>query len=149
MSIKRYFKIAKNEAEHSDCLRRHIGAIIVKDGIVVGRGANRVSEKVISCSKKGWCIRNVMNIPRGKGYDICNSVHAEINAIISVSNSLLKDSTMYFVGYDAVTGKSVENLDCCENCKASIVKAGIKIVYIRQSYDQYLKVFVKDWNCTN
>lgn len=62
MSIKRYFKIAKNEAEHSDCLRRHIGAIIVKDGIVVGRGANRVSEKVISCSKKGWCIRNVMNI---------------------------------------------------------------------------------------
>ena len=41
MSIKRYFKIAKNEAEHSDCLRRHIGAIIVKDGIVVGRGANK------------------------------------------------------------------------------------------------------------
>lgn len=149
MSVERYFKIAKSEAEHSNCLRRHIGAIIVKNGIIFGRGANKVPENVVSCREKGWCIRNVLNIPRGEGYDICNSVHAEINAIVSVSNNLLKDSTMYLVGYDAMTGKPVENLDCCENCKASIIRAGIKVIYISQSDNQYLKVFVKNWILIN
>ena len=67
----------------------------------------------------------------------------------SVSDNVLKGSTMYLVGYDALTGKPVENLDCCENCKARIIGTGIKVIYISQSDNQYLKVFVKDWGETN
>ena len=144
MNIESYFKIAKSESNLSNCLRRRIGAVIVKNGDVVGRGANRSKEQITPCSEKGWCIRDVLNIPRGKGYDVCNSIHAEINAIISASDESLKDSTMYLVGYDAVTGKTVENLDCCKNCKASIVKVGIKMVYIKQSDNQYSRVIVKN-----
>lgn len=145
MEIEDYLKLATSEADRSDCLRRHIGAVIVKDGIVVGRGTNRAPEQITPCSKKKWCIRNVLNIPRGEGYDICSSIHAEINAIQSAEEDMLKDSIMYLAGYDAVTGKTVEKLGCCDACKASIVKAGIKMVYIQQGCDQYFKVLVKEW----
>lgn len=56
MDIENYFKIAQNEAYCSNCLRRHIGAVIVKNDIIIGKGANKVPERIISCSDKGWCI---------------------------------------------------------------------------------------------
>lgn len=145
MNIENYFEIAKREADSSNCLRRHIGAVIVKNGVVVGRGANRTPKQKISCSEKGWCIRNILNVPRGKGYDICSSVHAEINAIISAPNNLLKYSTMYLVGYEVASGEAIEHLDCCENCKSSIIKAGIEKVYIKQRNNQYLMELVRNW----
>ena len=144
MKIENYFEMAKKESDKSNCLRRHIGAIIVKKEHVIGKGANMIPSCITSCKEKGECIRNVLNIPRGKGYDVCPSVHAEISAIKSTFNNLIKGSIMYLVGYDAVTGKPVENLDCCEDCKASIVKAGIDMVYINQENNIYSKVIVRN-----
>lgn len=146
MNIEDYFKIAQNETFSSNCLRRHIGAVIVNDGVIIGKGTNQVPKSMEPCSEKGWCIRNRLNMSRGEGYDVCNSIHAEINAIKSAPFNLLKSSVMYMVGYDAVSGESVENLACCEECKKEIAKAGIKIVYIRQSNNCYIKVVVDKWS---
>ncbi|WP_312432555.1 deaminase [Lacrimispora sp.] len=140
-----YFNIAQNEAKTSNCLRRHIGAVIVKDGIIIGKGANKVLSHLTPCSESGGCIRDMLNFPRGKGYDVCDSVHAEINAIRSVTKVMLKNSNMYIVGYETSTGEIVEKLNCCEKCKESIVDSGIALVYIKQDINQYIEVYVKNW----
>lgn len=146
MNIEDYFKAAQDETLGSNCLRRHIGAVIVNDGIIIGRGTNQVPKTIESCGEKGWCIRNRLNMLRGEGYDACNSIHAEINAIKSAPHNLLKSSVMYMVGYDAVSGESVENLACCDACKREIAKAGIQIIYIKQSDNCYIEVTVGKWS---
>lgn len=145
MCIEDYFVAAKNEAFYSNCLRRHVGAIIVKKGNIIGKGTNKVPDQMRSCGETGGCIRTLYNFPRGVGYNFCNSVHAEINAINSATEDV-ENSTMYLVGYDALTGAAVENLDCCENCKKAIRISGINIVCIKDVVDnQFIKVYTKDW----
>lgn len=145
MCIEDYFAVAKKEAFYSNCLRRHIGAIIVKEGNIIGKGTNKVPKQMRPCGENGGCIRTLYNLPRGVGYNFCNSVHAEINAINSAIEDI-ENSTMYLVGYDALTGAIVENLDCCENCKKVIKISGINIVCIKDAVEnQFIKVYTKDW----
>lgn len=53
-----------------------------------------------NCSDLGYCIRNKLNIPRGERYELCRSVHAEANAIISASRDKMIDSTLFLVGIE-------------------------------------------------
>ncbi len=140
-----YLDIAQTVAERGTCLRRNYGAIIVKNDEIISTGYVGAPRGRKNCSDLGVCIRQQMNIPRGERYEMCRSVHAEANAIISASRNELIDSTLYLVGLEASTGELVSNSCCCAMCKRMVINAGIKQVVIRDTHDEYRIVDVNDW----
>ena len=143
--INYYLDIAETVAERGTCLRRNYGAIIVKNDEIISTGYVGAPRGRKNCSDLGFCIRQQMNIPRGERYEMCRSVHAEANAIISASRNELIDSTLYLVGLEAATGELVANSCCCAMCKRMVINAGIKQVVIRDTHDEYRIVDVNDW----
>lgn len=143
--VNYYLDIAQTVAERGTCLRRNYGAIIVKNDEIISTGYVGAPRGRKNCSDLGFCIRQEMNIPRGERYEMCRSVHAEANAIISASRNELIDSTLYLVGLEASTGELVANSCCCAMCKRMVINAGIKNVVIRDTHDEYRIVDVNDW----
>jgi len=143
--VNYYLDIAQTVAERGTCLRRNYGAIIVKNDEIISTGYVGAPRGRKNCSDLGYCIRQQMNIPRGERYEMCRSVHAEANAIISASRNELIDSTLYLVGLEAETGELVANSCCCAMCKRMVINAGIRQVIIRDTHDEYRIVDVKDW----
>ena len=90
-------------------------------------------------------IREKLNIPRGERYELCRSVHAEANAIISASRDQMIGSSLYLVGKEVSTGNYVSNGNCCGMCKRQVINAGIEYVYIRDTKDEFRKITVADW----
>ena len=86
-----------------------------------------------------------MNVPRGERYELCRSVHAEANAIISSSRNKMLGSTLYLVGIECDTGEYVENANSCSMCKRMIINAGIAHVIIRDTKDDYRIIHVQKW----
>ncbi len=93
----------------------------------------------------GVCIREKLSVPRGERYELCRSVHAEVNAIISASRDKMLGSALYLVGVEAESGEYVENSSSCSMCKRLIINAGIEWVYIRDTKDEYRMVYVSEW----
>ena len=88
-----YLGIAKAVCKRSSCLKRHYGAVIVKDNIIVATGYNGSPRGTENCCDVGKCRRP--NAERGKEYSECDSVHAEQNAIIQANRSDLIGATLY------------------------------------------------------
>jgi len=80
-----YLDIAQTVAERGTCLRKHFGAIIVKNDTIISTGYNGSPRGRENCCDLKFCIREKLNIPRGERYELCRSVHAEANAIIAAS----------------------------------------------------------------
>ena len=74
------------------------------------------------------------NIPRGERYELCRSVHAEANAIISAPRDKMIDATLYLVGKEVSTGDYVKNAVCCSMCKRMVINAGIARVIVRDDH---------------
>ena len=140
-----YLDIAQTVAERGTCLRRNYGAIIVKNDEIISTGYVGAPRGRKNCSDLGYCIRQEMNIPRGERYEMCRSVHAEANAIISASRNELIDSTLYLVGMEKSTGELVSDSCCCAMCKRMVINAGIKNVVIRDTEDEFRVIEVKSW----
>ena len=100
-----YLDIAETVLERSTCLRRCYGAIIVKNDEIVSTGYNGAPRGRRNCGDLGRCTREVMNIPSGERYELCRSVHAEANAIISAARRDSIGATLYLAGRDAKTGE--------------------------------------------
>ena len=139
-----YLDIAESALERSTCLRRKWGAVIVKDDEILSTGYNGAPRGRKNCNDLGKCIREELNIPRGERYELCRSVHAEQNAIISASRKDMISSTLYLVGIDAKTNKYVENSMPCSMCKRFIINSGIKTIIIRDSKTKYREIDVQD-----
>ena len=86
-----------------------------------------------------------MGVPRGERYELCRSVHAEANAIISASRDKMIGSSMYLTGIEVDTGNYIENASSCSMCKRLIINAGIEKVYIRDTKEDYRTIIVSDW----
>ncbi|MBE6935750.1 MAG: cytidine deaminase [Ruminococcaceae bacterium] len=141
-----YLDIAEIVLERCTCLRRHYGAIIVKNDEVISTGYVGAPRGRANCNDIGYCYREKHNIPRGTRYEMCRSVHAEANAIISASRDQMLGATMYLVGREVSTGEYVENPSSCSMCKRMIINAGIARVVIRHDRDHYSVVDVeKEW----
>ena len=110
--IKYYLDIAKSVSERSTCLKRHYGAVIVKDDEIIATGYNGAPRGRENCCDIGSCLRIKMGIPSGQRYEICRSVHAEMNAIISASRKDMKGSTLYLVGVEP-DGSYTKNSEPC------------------------------------
>ncbi len=140
-----YLDIAESVSQRGTCLRRLYGAVIVKNDEIISTGYVGAPRGRQNCTDLGYCIRNRLNIPRGERYELCRSVHAEANAIISASREAMIDSTIYLVGLDMPEGTYVKNASSCSMCKRMIINAGISRVVIRDDKNNYREINVKSW----
>lgn len=140
-----YLDIADTVAARSTCLRRHYGAVIVNHDQIISTGYVGAPRGRRNCSDLGYCVRNELNIPRGERYELCRSVHAEMNAIISASREEMIGATLYLSGREVDTGDYVINSSCCSMCKRVIINSGIERVVIRDDAEHYRTVDVIQW----
>lgn len=143
--INYYLDLADVVSKRCTCLRRHYGAVIVKNDEVIATGYAGAPRGRKNCTDLGYCIRKRMNIPRGERYELCRSVHAEANAIISAEREKMIGAQMYLSGREADTGAYIKNSTSCSMCKRLIINAGIRKVYIRDSDEAYREIDVDDW----
>ena len=143
--INYYLDIAEVVSQRSTCLRRHYGAVIVKNDEVIATGYTGAPRGRKNCSDLGFCMREKLKVPRGERYELCRSVHAEQNAIISASREELIGSDIYIVGIEMRGGGYVENANSCAMCERVIINAGIERVYIRDDKDNFRVISVNDW----
>ena len=139
-----YLDIAETVAERGTCLRRNFGAIIVHNDEIVSTGYNGPAGRK-NCMDLGCCTREAMRVPSGERYELCRSVHAEANAIISASRRDMVGGTLYLVGRDARTGELLGDATSCSMCRRMVINAGLKEVVIRRTATEFDVVDVQDW----
>ena len=141
-----YLDIAGTVLERSTCMRRCYGAIIVQHDEIVSSGYNGAPRGRKNCMDLGYCTREAMKIPSGERYELCRSVHAEANAIISAARSEVLGATLYMVCKDPKTGALIPESTSCSMCRRLIINAGISRLVIRDTPDSYRVVDVqRDW----
>ena len=140
-----YLDIAETVLERATCLRRIYGAIIVKNDEIISTGYNGAPRGRANCVDMGYCSREAQKVPRGERYELCRSVHAEANAIISASRRDMIGSTLYLVGRDAQTHELLTNATSCSMCRRQVINAGIERVIIRTGSDTFSIVDVDEW----
>ncbi len=143
--VNYYLDLAEVVSKRGTCLRKLYGAVIVKHDEVISTGYVGAPRGRKNCSDLKSCIRVQMNIPRGERYEMCRSVHAEANAIISAPRDKMIGSTLYLCGIEVATGGYVKNSCCCSMCKRMVMNAGIEKVVIRDDEMNYRIIDVKDW----
>ena len=140
-----YLDIAETVLERSTCLRRCYGAIIVKNDEIVSTGYNGAPRGRKNCMDLGYCTREAMQVPSGERYELCRSVHAEMNAIISAARRDTLGATLYLAGREAKSGELLHDATSCSMCRSVIINAGIDRVVIRSGERDYRVVHVEDW----
>ncbi len=139
-----YLGIADAVLNRSTCLRRKYGAIIVKADEIISTGYNGAPRGRENCSDLGFCTREHLNIPAGERYELCRSVHAEQNAIISCSRRDMLGSSIYLVGRDAKTNELITAAPCTL-CRRFILNAGIEKIVCRTVNNEIETIDVADW----
>jgi len=119
-----FMSITKMVAKRSTCMRRHVGAILVRNKRILATGYNGAPSGLRHCSEVG-CIRKDSNIPSGERHELCRGLHAEQNAIIQAAchGISIQGATLY------CTNKP------CVICTKMIINAGIKEIYYAEGYD--------------
>ena len=141
-----YLDIAGTVLERSTCMRRHYGAIIVQNDEIVSTGYNGAPRGRKNCGDLGWCTREAMKIPSGERYELCRSVHAEANAIISAPRREVLGATLYMVCRNPATGELLPGSTPCSMCRRLIINAGIAKVVIRDTPADFRVVDVQaEW----
>jgi len=145
-----YIEIAKAVSLRGTCLRRYVGAIIVKDDRIISTGYVGAPRKEANCNELGNCLRKELNVPSGQFYEICRSVHAEENAIINAASSGadIKGGSLYLFSeaiskeyYPEKQEPSALYLPCYR-CKKIIINSGLEEVII--SYNGIKKYKIDD-----
>ncbi len=140
-----YLDIAETVLERATCLRRVYGAIIVKNDEIISTGYNGAPRGRRNCVDMGYCTREALAVPRGERYELCRSVHAEANAIISAARRDMVGATLYLVGRNAQTKELLGDATSCSMCRRTIINAGIARVVIRRTATEFEVVDVQDW----
>ncbi len=143
--INYYLDIAEAILARGTCLRRNYGAIIVNKDEIISSGYTGAPRGRQNCIDLGHCTRQKLNIPRGERYELCRSVHAEANAIISAARKDMIGATLFLVGKDMETGELDSKAESCSMCKRMIINAGIEQVIVRNTPEEYTITNVRDW----
>lgn len=122
-----FMSILDTVKERSTCIRRKVGAIIVKDKRIIATGYNGAPSGLKHCYEIG-CLREKLNIPSGQNHELCRGIHAEQNAIIQAA--------MYGVSINEATIYVTHNP--CVQCAKMIINAGIKRVVFCGEYPDKL-----------
>ena len=141
-----YLDIAQTVLERSTCRRRLYGAIIVRADEIISTGYNGAPRGRRNCVDLGYCVREQLKIPSGERYELCRSVHAEANAIISASRRDCIGATLYLVGRTgSADGPLIPDATSCSMCRRTIINAGIERVVIRNTPTEYTVIPVSEW----
>ena len=140
-----YLDIADAVLERSTCMRRKYGAIIVRNDEIISTGYNGAPRGRKNCSDLGRCTREELQIPSGQRYELCRSVHAEANAIISAARQDMIGATLYLAGRDAKTGELLHDTTSCSMCRRQIINAGIRKVVARIGESDFTVTDVDEW----
>ena len=140
-----YLDIADAVSERSTCLRRKYGAIIVRNDEIISTGYNGAPRGRQNCTDLGRCTRDELHIPSGERYELCRSVHAEANAIISAARRDTMNATLYLAGRNAKTGEILHDTTSCSMCRRMIINAGIDKVVARIGDTEFTVTNVRDW----
>lgn len=143
--VNYYLDIAETVSKRSTCLRRIYGTVIVNNDEIIATGYVGAPRGRANCSDLNYCIRTKLSVPRGERYELCRSVHAEANAIISAPREKMLGATLYLVGFEMPDMNYIQNANSCSMCKRMIINAGIETVVIRDSKEDYRKIEVNDW----
>jgi dCMP deaminase len=123
-SFNRYFMdIAELVAKRSTCLRRSVGAVLVKDKRLLSTGYNGAPSGIRHCRETG-CLREQLNVPSGERHELCRGIHAEQNAIIQAAyyGVSIKDSSLFCTHLP------------CSICTKMLINSGIKTIYYASGY---------------
>lgn len=118
-----FMEIATLVSKRSTCLRRQVGAVVVKERNILSTGYNGAPTGITHCEVTG-CLRDKLNVPSGERHELCRGLHAEQNAIIQAAyhGTSIKDSVLYCT-----------NLPC-SICSKMIINAGIKKIIYKDGY---------------
>jgi dCMP deaminase len=142
--VNYYLDIAETVLERSTCLRRKYGAIIVTNDEIVSTGYNGAPRGRDNCLDLDKCTRDTLGIPSGERYELCRSVHAESNAIISAARRDMIGGTLYLAGRSGKTGETIDAAPC-SMCRRLIINAGIEKVICRLEGEAYSVTAVEEW----
>ncbi len=123
-SLDEYFmRIASVVSKRSTCLRRKVGAVLVKDKRIIATGYNGAPRDHPHCLDIG-CLRDERNIKSGTHHEICRAVHAEMNTIIqaAIHGTSTEGTTLYCTHFP------------CILCTKALINAGIKEIVFGESY---------------
>ena len=140
-----YLDIADTVLARSTCLRRKYGAIIVLNDEIIATGYNGAPRGRKNCHDLGKCLRIALDIPSGERYELCRSVHAESNAIISAARRDMIGATLYLTGRDAESNELLSDTTSCTMCRRLIINAGIVKTICRVGHDEYVVINTRDW----
>ena len=128
-----YMEIAKIISMRSTCMRAHAGAIIVKNDAIVSTGYSGAPRGEPNCCDLGICERDRLGIEPGKNYELCRSIHGEMNAIINAARNGVSvlDGIMY-IYFERLDGQKKKHGDVCLMCKRMITNAGIKRYILKE-----------------
>jgi dCMP deaminase len=129
-----FMGIAKLTSERSTCLRRKVGAVIVKDKQVVATGYNGAPKGIAHCDEMGGCLREKLKVPSGERHELCRALHAEQNAIIQAATSgqSVEGATIYITHQP------------CVICAKMIINAGIRKIIVDEGYPDEFAVEILD-----
>jgi dCMP deaminase len=138
--FEHYLNRARVAAERSTCLRRRIGAVIVKDDVEVSSGYVGSPRGTEHCIDRGRCLRRELGIPPGERYELCRSVHAEQNAIINAARAgvTIVDGELYIHSeriegqYSKERGETSKIYGPCIICAKMIINSGLAAVHMRE-----------------
>jgi len=143
--ISYYLDIADTVARRSTCLRRQYGAIIVRNDEIISTGYNGAPRGRKNCLDLNRCTREELEIPSGERYELCRSVHAEANAIISAARRDMLGGTLFLAGRERRGGEILSDTASCAMCKRLVINAGITQIISRTGEETYTVTEIRDW----
>ena len=134
---QRFIQLSKVVGSWSSCIRRQVGAVIVKDKRILTTGYNGAPSGVESCKERGECLRNKLNIKSGTMQEICYAIHAEQNALLQAAKmGVSVDGATIYITHQP-----------CSLCARMIANSGIKrIVYLEGYPDDFAMSIINDSN---
>ena len=129
-----FMEMAELTAKRSTCMRRQVGAVIVKDRHAIATGYNGAPRGIMHCEDRGGCLRQQLNVPSGQRHELCMALHAEQNAIIQAAA----------MGHGIEGGTIYITPQPCAICAKMIINAGITRIVIREGYPDELAASILD-----
>lgn len=122
-----FMEMAFLSAKRSTCMRRSVGAVLVRDNQILSTGYNGAPKNISHCAEIG-CLRQIAGVPSGEKHELCRGVHAEQNAIIQagLNGSSTHGGVLYCTNQP------------CSICAKLIINAEIKTIYIAEPYPDQL-----------
>ncbi len=130
-----FMKITELVATRATCLRRKVGAILVRNKRILTTGYNGPPSGIRHCEERGGCIRDELKIPSGERMELSRAIHAEQNAIIQAAKMgiSIQDSTLYVTTHP------------CFTCAKMLINAGVKKIIYKEGYpDTFAKDILKE-----